>query len=444
MIFSDASLVSFRRINLQDLESSQRRWGAFITELVPILLSKVHVPLRIILVAYSLSFNIFYLGVLSFLIFRCRLYALSVLMTCYYLLFVSDGYYWTNNEIHQAVAYVFLCLGIAQYLKGKGAASAAQVVAFCLLSGLSIFTHPLAIIVFGFLWVALWISKKDWPFDNRQAVYYSLVLLGWSALKLTLSTAQAYDARRMHGITHLSKDLLFHAFDGRVANSFYYSCVTSYWPAILLTACAAFFMLREGKWFLFLWLFFCGMGYLVLVHCGFPDGHFLYYLEGEWGLFGLISGFAIVYFLLPRLRPNSAALLIVILFALRIIYIARASSTFTARIDFIEALNGYARHHQLNKVLIKASDSRFEEKLLLDWGLATESMTLSALAKDKPQITLCSLWPDHPERIPQGNKEMVWNFDKRLASALNSHYFTLDTTHPYVVVPYEEIEQELR
>jgi hypothetical protein len=444
MIFSDASLVSFRRINLQDLESSQRRWGAFLTELVPLTLSKLHLPLRIILVAYSLSFNVFYLCVAGFLIFRCRLYALGVLMTCYYLLFVSVGYYWTNNEIHQGVAYMFLCLGTAQLLRERRISSTVQTLVFCLLSGIAIFTHPLAIIVFGFLWIALWMSKKDWQFNRQQAVLYSMVLLAWSVLKLALSTSQAYDSRRMHGVSHISKDILLHAFDGSVANRFYYACVTNYWPSILLMAVAAVVMLKERRWTVLLWLFSSGLSYFVLVHCGFPEGHFLYYLEGEWGIFGLISGFAIVYFLLPRLKPNTAALLIATLFAVRIAYIALASWTFTARIDFIEALNGYARRHQLNKVLIKASNSRFEERLFLDWGLATESMTLSALAKDKQQITLCSLWPDHPERIPHGNKEMVWNFDKRPASALNPYYFALDTTHPYVVVPYDEIERELR
>lgn len=444
MVFSDASLVSFRRINLQDLESSQRRWGAFLTELVPLALSKIHVPLRLILVAYSLSFNIFYLGVVSLLIFRWRFYALGILMACYYLLFVSASYYWTNNEIHQSVAYIFLCLGFAQSLHKREVADSIQVVVFCLLSGLAIFTHPLSIFVFGFLWVALWISRRDWFFDKKQAVVYSFILTFWFALKLLLSTGQAYDARRMDGITHINRKLLSGALDGVVANRFYNACRVNYWPAILLMAIAGFFILSERRWLLACWLLVSCMGYLVLLHCGFPGGHFLYYLEGEWGLFGLISGFAIVYFLLPRLKPNLAALLIALLFGLRVGYIAQTAPTFTGRIDFIEALNGYARRHHLDKVLIKANDSRFEERLILDWGLATESMTLSALAKDKQQITLCALWADHPERIPHGNNEMVWNFDKRPASALNPYYFALDTTHPYVVVPFEDIEPELR
>lgn len=443
MIFSDASLVSFRRINLQDLESSQKRWGAFITECIPLLFSKLHIPLRWILVSYSLSFNLFYLLIVGLLIFRWRLYALGILMVCYYLLFVGAGYFWTNNEIHQSVAYIFLCFGLCHEMIRQQAAMPWQYFTFFLLSGIAIFTHPLAIIVFGFLWGILWLDNRDWPFEKRQAFHYTAILFFWSVLKLIISSGQPYDARRMYGVTHLHKDLLLHTLNGPVARTFVHACVTNYWLSIVLAIVGGIVMLRQRRWLAIVWALMSATGYLVLLHCGFPEGHFLYYLEGEWGLFGLIAGFPVVYYLLTRMR-GWAPLVLAILFVVRIGYIIHAAPAFTNRVRFIEQLNTYARSHRLNKILIKAKDSRFEERLIMDWGLATESMTLSALAKDSPQITLCALWPDHPERIPQGNKEMVWNFDKRPASALNPYYFSLDTTHPYVVVPFEDIERELR
>jgi hypothetical protein len=444
MIFTDASLVSFRRINLQDLESSQRRWGAFITECVPLLLAKLHVPLSAVLIAYSLSFNLFYLAVVCLLALRWQQYALSVLMSCYYLLFVSAGYFWTNNEIHQAVAYIFLCLGWTAHLRKKDASAFMQYAVFGILSGIALFTHPLAIIVFVFLWVALWLSRQDWPYSSRQALHYTIILVLWSVLKLLLSNGQAYDARRMNGITHMNTDLLRHAFSGPVARSWYKACINNYWLSLIAAAIAVIIVLSERKWLLAAWIAVCGAGFLILLHCGFPDGHFLYYLEGEWAIMGIIAGFPIVYYLLPKLNATRAAIALAVIFAVRIGYMLQAAPAFSKRIRFIESLNTFARNHHLDKVLIKASDSRFESQLFMDWGLATESMTLSALAGDVPQITLCALWPDHPERIPNGNQEMVWNFDKRPASALNQFYFTLDTTHPYVVVSYEDMARELR
>jgi hypothetical protein len=444
MIFTDASLVSFRRINLQDLESSQRRWGAFITECVPLLLSKLHVPLSVLLIAYSLSFNIFYLVVTAQLVFRWRLYALSILMVCYYFLFVSAGFFWTNNEIHQAVAYIFLCIGASHHLRVRGSSAIWQYIVFALLSGIALFTHPLAIIVFLFLWIALWLSGLDWPYERKQAIYYTGILIFWSVLKLFLSVNQAYDARRMHGVTHLTKDLLMQSIDGPVAHSWYKACLTNYWLSIILGAAAVIVVVRQRKWLLALWVLCSGIGFLLLLHCGFPGGHFFYYLEGEWQVMGVIVGFPIVYYLIPNLNSRFAIAVIALTFLARMVYIVYAAAPFTKRLHFIESLNRYARVHELNKVLIKASDSRFEDQLFLDWGLATESMTLSSLHGDHPNITLCALWPDHPERVPEGNKEMVWNFDKRPASTLNPYYFTLDTTHPYLVIPFDRIEQELR
>lgn len=444
IIFTDASLVSFRRINLQDLESSQRRWGAFITEIVPLLLSKLCVPLRFILIAYSLSFNIFYLLVMSTLVFRWRLYLLSLLFASYYLLFVSAGYYWTNNEIHQAVAYIFLCVGWSFNLKDRNVPAWQQYVFFTLLSGLAIFTHPLSIVAFLFLWGVLWIDKRYRCFDKRQATFYTVIIVSWAVIKIILSSTQAYDARRMNGLTHPDLNVLLHGFTGKVARQFYKACFINYWMPALLSMISVGIALWQKKWPLSAWITGFAFGLLFLVHCAFPDGHFLYYLEGEWQTMGIIAGASIFLILVPSLKPKWATTLIALLFMTRLTYIAAASKPFTQRVRFIERLNDYSRRHGLNKVLIQAQDSRFEDQLFMDWGLATESMTLSALEGDKPQITNCSYWPDHPERIPNGNKEMVWNFDKRPASALNSCYFTLDTTHPYVIVPYQEIERDLR
>lgn len=444
IVFTDASLVSFRRINLQDLESSQRRWGAFITECVPLLLSKLHVPLLLILIAYSLSFNLFYLAVMALLVFRWRLHAFSILMACYYLLFVSAGYFWTNNEIHQSVAYIFLCLGSCYALKRRATNMGWQYLVFTFLSGLAIFTHPLAIIAFVFLWGALWLDGSNWPFSKRQAAIFSVILLLWTIIKLLLSSGQAYDARRMYGLTHPDATLVMHALVGKVAMQFYKAAFTNYWLPVLLAIAGLVLAIIQKRWALSAWITASGIALLVLIHCAFPDGHFLYYLEGEWQTLGIIAGLPIVLSLLPSLKSRYAIWLIALLFAVRIAYILAAAPPFTNRVHFIESMNDYARRHHLNKVLIKAQDSRFEDRLFMDWGLATESMTLSALAGDQPQITLCAFWPDHPERIPNGNKEMVWNFDKRPASALNRRYFSLDTTHPYLMVHFEEMEKELR
>jgi hypothetical protein len=444
MILTDASLVSFRRINLQDMESSQRRWGAFITELVPLVLSKLHAPLRVILVAYSLSFNLFYLAVMALLIFRWRLHALSLLMACYYLLFVSAGYFWTNNEIHQSIAYMFLSLGFSYTLCKAGIAGRWQYLAFIFLSGVAIFTHPLAVIAFIFVWVALWLHGTDWPYGKRQTFYFLGILVVWAIIKFTFSNSQPYDARRMYGLTHPSKDIILNAFNGKVALNWYKECVTNYWLPVLLSAAGIVIMFLKRKRLLAGWTILSGVGFIALVHCGFPDGHFLYYLEGEWQTMGLIAGFPIVFYLLPSLRSNWAVGLLSLLFLSRLYYIKLASPDFTYRIHYIECMNLYARKNRLTKVLVKASDSRFEQPLFMDWGLATESMTLSALAGDYPHITICALWPDHPERIPHGNKEMVWNFVTRPASALNPYYFSFDTTGPYVVVPFEQMANELK
>lgn len=93
ILFSDASYILFRVINLDRLQIQEHRYGSFITQGVPLLAARLHLPLKFIVVLYSLSFNLFYLAVALLLSYGFREFGLSVLMSFYYLLFVSDTYF---------------------------------------------------------------------------------------------------------------------------------------------------------------------------------------------------------------------------------------------------------------------------------------------------------------------------------------------------------------
>src|SRR6185436_11625598 len=102
----------FRIINLGELQPQEYRFGSFITQIFPLLGSKLHLPLSWIVVLYSASFNLFYLAVAAILVLKIKEYALAILMSFYYVLFVSDSYFWISNEVHQGIAWMFLFFGV--------------------------------------------------------------------------------------------------------------------------------------------------------------------------------------------------------------------------------------------------------------------------------------------------------------------------------------------
>src|SRR6185369_12630014 len=146
------------------------RYGSFITQMVPYFAQKLHLPIKAILIGYSVSFNLFYLSVASLLVYRYKQYALGILMALYYFLFVTDSYFWTNNEIHQAVGWMFLFFGVTLNMGNKNVKMPVLLPVFSVLAFLAVFTHFVVIIPVVFLWVYFLIEKNNWPFSKNTSV----------------------------------------------------------------------------------------------------------------------------------------------------------------------------------------------------------------------------------------------------------------------------------
>src|SRR5690242_15572307 len=79
ILFSDASFILFRLINLHGLQIQEHRYGSAITQGIPLLASRLHMPLKAIVFLYSVSFNLFYLVVAALLLYRFKQTGLAVL-----------------------------------------------------------------------------------------------------------------------------------------------------------------------------------------------------------------------------------------------------------------------------------------------------------------------------------------------------------------------------
>ena len=153
VLYSDTSYILFQVINTDSLQPQVHRYGSFITQCFPLLAAKLNLPLSWIVVVYSASFNLFYLGVAAILILKLKEYSLALLMSLYFTLFVSDTFYWPTNEIHQAIAWMFLLFGLTIYFFRKNTSRFISIPVLSALAFLSIYTHPLTLFPIAFLWL---------------------------------------------------------------------------------------------------------------------------------------------------------------------------------------------------------------------------------------------------------------------------------------------------
>jgi len=442
MLFIDAAHICFRLLNYKTFVIEEHRYGSFITQLVPLIGQKLHLSLKAILIAYSASFNLFYLAIVCLLLFRYKQYSLAVLMALYYVLFVSDAYYWTNNEVHQGTAWMFLFFAVAFRNAEKQPAVLLQVLSFIILAALAIFTHPLVMISIIFLWGYFFINKEQWPYSRSSSVLFSALLVMIVLLKYFVSrVSHGYDSGKIDLATQLNPTGIWHALKAPMTKTFFHDCIYNYWLILLIFLTGIVILIKERKWPLLLWTLLFTIGFYTLMALTYGnslyDRHTLFYMESEWMSFSLILAAPFVFNFLPCLQARNAAWLLAFIFIVRFTYILEAAPVFTARIAFIERGLQQMRKKGLTKLVLIKENNSLDDKLLMAWGLPDESLMASVMDGDRPARTFTEMPPEQLAKgVPKDHKTMIASF-QLVNEKLNRKYFPIDTTGAYQIMTWE-------
>jgi hypothetical protein len=442
VFFADASYILFNILNSKSFCIQEHRYGSFITQMVPYFGQKWRLPLKAIIVGYAISFNLFYL-IVAAILYRCRQYALAIVMGLYYFLFVSASYFWTNNEIHQAVAWMFLLFGVTAYLGVKKVNTLVIVVTFTLLAFLTIFTHFVVIIPTVFLWIYFLTEKDNWSFSAGMNILFSVILIIVIGIKYTLTVRDSYDWSNLHGVTHFSLKDIYYSMKSPVITMFIYRCITNYWAGIILFALGIVALFKEKKIKLAIWTLASFIGYFIimgLTYGGFDRSFALFHVESEWAGICIIIATPFVFTYLPKQKFQFATGLLISVFLVRLIYIGGTLQTFAWRTYFKEQVLTEMKKKGITKVGL-INDNYLLSKNMLYWALPEESMLMSAMNGDKPQLTFLFVNKDNKELISKLSTAtcIAVSFGIAQPRDLNREYFAIDTTHPYQIMNYEEL-----
>ena len=228
VFFADTSFYIFTVVNSRGFCIQYNRYGAFITQLLPMLGQKLHLPLKILLMSYVVSFNLFFLTVAMLLVYKFKQYGLAILMSLYYFLFVSASFFWVNDEIHEAIAFMFLFFGAILYMGSKQTKMLLLLPPFVVLCFFTISTHFIAMIPMFYLWVYFILERRRWPFSRSKTIALSCAILLVIILKNVLTPMLPYDQEHLHGLTHISIQDIIDGFKAPVVVMFLKRCVTNY------------------------------------------------------------------------------------------------------------------------------------------------------------------------------------------------------------------------
>ena len=443
MVFSDAAHIVFYEINQGKLQIQVERYGAFITQIWPLLGSKLNLSLKAILILYSLSFNVFYLAV-ALILFRFRDYQLVILMALYFTLFVSDSYFWTNNEVHQGITWMFLMLGTIQYLYTRFRTHGplfhlVALVTFIPLALLSIYSHPLVMISTIFLWVFLALSGNERFFSRKSSIPYAVIIMAISGLKYFTSKQNWYDGNKFEPVLDAGVPEILGTFTSAMADNFWQGIIYNYFFLPLLFVAGIYLLVKKREYILATFTVAACVGYFVLVCLTFHEDR-RFYMESEWMTLAILGTAPFVYYVLPQMHWRYAITLLSFILIVRIGFIGYSSTIFTSRTEKINGIVERMKQRAITKAIIKREDDRLENELLMGWGLPLETLYMSILNNEDTLRTMAYFSQEEVDRVDSGSSSSVFlaPFASFSYEELNRNYFPLDTTTSYSILVYDD------
>lgn len=441
VLFADAPFLFFDIVNYHKFAIQNHRFGEWITQIIPYCGSRAHLPLGLLLFAYAISFNLFYFAT-GLILHRLRQYALVILLCFYHTLFVTDAYYWLSDEIHQASAWTFLFFGATLYLGNNKKPFAVILPFFLILLFLAVFTHFIMIIPIAFLWVYFIADKNNWPFSRNTTIIFSLLIIALVVLKFVTGNS-GYDDEHLAWIKHLSFADAIMAPSKLVVRTFLGWCLTRYWVAPLIFGAGLFALFRARRRLLAVWVLLSWIGYFMLMGLTYPNYTLdtrLFHIETEWQTLAIIIAAPFVFSFIPRLKPSHAQLVMVLIVATRLVYIAASAHSFTWRIKFIGQVEAQMKRKNISKAALVVDDD-LRTKYVLEWALPYESLLYSATQGDKPQRVFFFIHKDDVTTIHDIGQPIAlytpWGATP--PENLNKDYFFVDTAQPYRVMTCQEL-----
>lgn len=440
MFFVDPCFVAFEIINTHQLVITEHRYGAFITQIVPLISSLLHLPLSLILLLYSASFYLFFISVCLLLVFKFKQYSLALLMIFYFTLFVSDVYFWPNNEVHQGIAWMFLFFGL-QFnnvsLRRSFFFHAVSVsVAF-----LAIFSHFIVMLPMTFLWILFAIDTDRVKSNKNPFIFYSGILLIMMTIKFILGSQGWYDGEKLKGVTNLSVSSVLSAFSSGHLESFAKLVLKNYWITLLILLGGIWSLFRYKKLQVLILTLAFLLAYLVLLGITFPEGfgrEFLFYMESQWMGMAIILAAPFVFYFLPQLKEREMLGLVTGILLVRLIYIGLSFPIFNERLSTLQNHVDIVKSSGSHKVIIE-NTPELQQKYLMTWGLPVESLMLSALKDKDDPVTFKNIEKSAIKEISRVS--FYSSFRIMDMNELNSYYFKLDSIQNYIYTSFEELKQ---
>ncbi|HYD20416.1 MAG TPA: hypothetical protein VEB40_02990 [Flavipsychrobacter sp.] len=374
-IFADTAYHLFEILKDRDFAYFENyRYGAFITQLFPVVASRFSLHLNTILLLHSASFILYY----TFCYFLCgvvfKQYRLALVLLLFNILFVSDTFFWAISELPLGVAFMLVAFSYLSRREKDGNKFLFILTAFILVFVIIAFFHPLMEVPFIFMLAFLFLDNTG--LNRKTTIACLFLFIGVYVLK-ALFFVGSLEKGSMGSMRNLLT--MFPNYLGGHANKRFVqdSLGEYYWiPALFLTIAIVY--LKDKNWRK---LFFvcCGaLGYLIFVNITYSGKDVpRFYVENLYLPLGIALAFPFVYDVLSLTKIPVAVSLILLIIVTSALRITNTSKQYTARLNWERS---FLDSHSHQKLML-ASRHVPQDTLILSWSSAYEFWLLSTLER---------------------------------------------------------------
>jgi hypothetical protein len=420
-LFLDVAYQTVLMLRDGDVQVQVQRFGAAVVQALPLWGSKLMLPLKGVLLLYSVSFTLLYLlfFTLTAFVFKDRL--MSWAMLCLYLLMTVDGFYWCTSELQQGLGFMLV---VWAFIRRFPAIDRGWHMLFLLPALVAVvFYHPLLVLPWSFLAVFfVWKNPalRHWRYGMVQLVYLGIIVLKQVYLP------NWYDSGKMSVfMQNLQED--FPNYFSYPAYSKFFNHLWHYWWGVLLLY-VAFLLgsIRKRAWADIVFVTLAVVGYVVISALGSPNASYRFYAEVNYmPIIPIVAIPAGAQLLDDWLKLRWVRLVMVTVLTARLLHISAGHEPFAARLDWLSQAmkNGKMEKPDVRKFYLTEQQSPMDT-LFMTWATPYETLLLTACEMPDSASSLM-ITPDTSKFSADWQREDVFisEFQTFALKKLPDYYF---------------------
>ena len=391
--FMDAGFQLFNLVNEGHIQVYHYRFITAVPQVLPWLLLKLHAPLWMLGLSYSLAYVLFYATAWWLLVERLKNERMGWVLTALFTFIALDSFYHIQSEFYLGLTLLLLLFGmVLHWPELRGWKFWLPVAGLLITVG---FSHKLAVIFFIFLW--LFFAKSNPALRHRRY----LLLLGLMLLVAFVKShwfTNWYEAAKQVDF-QTNWQAYFPRFDRLPSNQVLLSrLLRHYYLLPVLVLLCTWFYAKQRAFFKLALVWAFTVGYLLLYNISDPQSAYRFYSEVSYLPAILFVAVPLFFDIIPAWEQTSRAFIsfgktiFAAVVGIRLVTIALGHQPFTRRQHWTLRQLGNAPHLHTNRLLLPSSSAP-KDTVIMEWGIPFTAMHLTALQSPDSAKTLLIL-PD--------------------------------------------------